>query len=304
MLGIGRGVTGFSPRSGAICQRGTWEVVNGRVSSSTGASWAYLTKDGISARNCVIDVHIKAQGFGTQFGGLTSRHPGGDGDTNLLIGKLQRHASTTALDRLFVYERPLALGEYFRDIGTPPRQARCRLITLDAEVWMECDTDQDGVFDVTLPRRPLTQVLGSGLVGVAGFALTSMDDFAYFDAVLVPVAGPDARVGTTFPLRLSTPSPNVPFLGLLSFGNAGIPLAERAVRLTLDEMLTTSLGSAVALGLVGLTDSAGYATPGVVIPNVLNLVGFRLFVAAVTIDPLQPFAIGHISNEQFFRIRS
>ncbi|MBK9129557.1 MAG: hypothetical protein IPM13_17490 [Phycisphaerales bacterium] len=285
-------------------QRGMWEVVDGRIASVSGATWAYITKDGLTARNCVIDGHFKAQGFGIQFGGLTTRHPGGDVDANLLMGKLQRNGSATTFDRMFAYERPLALGEYFVDLRTPTRQARVRMITLDSEFWLECDGNFDGVFEESLPRRPIAQVFGSGLVGMAGFANTTMDDFAFFDAVLVPQPGAMARVGSTFALHLSTPSPGVTFLGLLSLGRDGIPLGERAVPLTLDEMLTTSLSSAAALGLLGTTDGAGGAYPGLRIPNVRSLIGLRVFAAAVTIDVTQPFAIKHISNEQFFTIQS
>lgn len=284
-------------------QRGTWQVRNGRISVTSGSLWAYLTKDGITAQNSVLDGEFFFTGTGVQFAGLTSHHPGGNLDSNLLMVKIQNNGGVADFDRIFSYERPVALGTFFVDIPGGTVDAYCRMITLDTEFWIECDADRDGVFEVVVPPRPITQVVGPGLVGMNCFATSEADNFEYFDAVFVPQVGAVPRVGTTYGLRLTTPTGIAPFLGMLSFGNAGIPLGTRAVPLSLDPLLIASLGSPSAFGLVGVTDPIGKATPGLIIPNILSLVGITLFTSAVTIDPTKPFGIGHISNEQAFTVQ-
>src|SRR5690606_14751586 len=45
----GPGVPGWTQ------QRGNWQIQNGRMSVTSGATWAYITKDGLMAQDCVLD---------------------------------------------------------------------------------------------------------------------------------------------------------------------------------------------------------------------------------------------------------
>lgn len=295
----------FSYPNGAVVpnwtvRNGAWQVQSGRLSATSGAVWAYITKDGISARNSVLDGDFYFVGAGTQFAGLTSRHYGGAGDTNLLMVKIQNNGGVADFDRVFAYERPLALGTFFADIPGGTVAATCRMVTLDGEFWMEVDANQDGIYEQALPRRPITGLLAAGEVGMNGFVTSEMDNFEYFDAVLVPTVGSVPRIGTRYSLDLDTPSPTVPWLGFLALGNAGFPIdVPRRIPLSLDALFTASLG----LGIAGVTDGSGKATMTIPLPNNASLVGLDVFAGAVTIDRSRPFAIGHIANESHFEIQ-
>lgn len=296
----------FNYANGAVVpgwtqQRGTWQVNSGRIGVTSGSLWAYITKDGLSAKNSVQDGQFFFVGAGTQFAGLAARHPGGNLDTNLLMVKIQNNGGLADFDRIFSYERPQALGTFYVDIPGGTLQAECRMITLDNEFWIEIDADLNGKYELSLPRRPIVSVTGPGLQGMNCFGTSEMDDYEFFDAVLVPQLGSLPQIGTTYTLDLDTPSANVPWLGLLSLGKAGIPLdVPRAVPLTLDALLITTLGGLP--GLTGITDALGKATPTIAVPNNIFLIGLEVYASAVTLDLSQPFAIGHIANEHYFKI--
>ena len=282
-------------------QRGTWQIQNGRVSATSAATWAYITKDGLTATNCVLDAEFFVGGTGVQFAGLTARHPGGSLDSNLLMVKIQNNGGVVDFDRVFSYERGAA-GSTFADIPGGTQSAYCRMITLGNEFWMEVDADKDGIFELQLARRPISLVTAPGLVGMNAYQASEMDNFEYFDAVLLPQATSIPRPGSTYQVDLHTPTAGVPWMGALALGNAGVPIGARRIPLTPDSFLVGSLGAS-GLGLVGVTDANGGATLSIPIPPIPALVGARLFTAAFTLDPTQPLNIGHISNEQFFEIQ-
>lgn len=288
-------------------RRGDWQVLSGRVSAALSGTWSYLTKSGLQAATGVLDADMYFSPFGVQFVGLTMRHQGSTEDTDLLMVKLQSSGGTGAtagFDRLYAYERPLPLGSYFTSLSRMTRQARLRMVTMANEFWVELDGDRDGVFELALPRRPISRVLAPGFLGVSGYEFCEIDELRFFDAVLTPEPLAVPRIGAAYRLQLDTPSANVVWFGILSLGRAGLDVGQgRKVPLTLDDLFTISLGSAPALGLVGVTDANGDARPSLTIPPQPSLVGFNLYMGAVTIDQTKPFWIGHISNEQHVRVR-
>lgn len=283
-------------------QRGTWQVQGGRLSSTAGSTWSYITKDGITATNSVVDgTFYFSTAAAVQFGGLTSRHPGGSADANLLMAKIQNNGGVADFDRVFCYERS-GNGSTYADIPGGTIAARCRMITLGNEFRFEVDADMNGLFEQSLAANPITVVTGAGMVGMTAFQTSEMDDFSYFDAVLVPQAGATPRVGTNYDLRLASTTPGSPFIGMLSSGKAGLPIGGgRAIPLTADGILGASIGLA-ALGLAGVTDANGNATTAIPIPSIPSLIGARLYTSFFTIDPARPLAIGDISNEHGFVI--
>lgn len=283
-------------------QRGTWQVLSGRLSATSGGTWAYITRDGTSATNSVLDgTFYYSAASSVQFGGFTARHPGGSADANLLMTKIQNNGGAADFDRCFAYERVFGSSTY-ADIPGGTLSAHCRMVTLDNEFWMEVDADMDGLFEFALPPKTITNIFSAGFVGMTAYQTTEMDDFEYFDAVLLPQVGAAPRLGSSYGLRLATPSPSVPWLGMLSGGNAGFPIdATRSIPLTLDGILNATIGSA-GLGLIGVTDPNGNVTTAIPIPQDPTLVGLRLYVGAVTIDQNQPLGVGHISNELAFEI--
>lgn len=292
---------------GWTARRGEWQVSSGRVSATTSATWCYLTKDGVSAATGVVEAELFFSPFGIQFVGLTMRHNGGAEDTDLLMIKLQSSGgtgSTAGFDRLYAYERPLPLSTWFTALTRAIRQARVRMITRTNEFWVELDGDRDGIYELALPRRPITRVFNPGFLGVSGFEFCELDELKFYDATLTPEPLAVPRVGASYRLQLDTPTANALWFGILSLGRAGLDVGQgRKVPLTLDDLFTISLGSAPALGLIGTTDANGDASPAVPIPPQASLVGFNMFMAAVTIDQTKPFWVGHISNEQHIRIR-
>lgn len=283
-------------------QRGTWQVNNGRLSATSGSTWAYITADGLSATRSVLDGRFFFVGTGVQFAGLTSRHPGGNVDANLLMVKIQNNGAAADFDRVFVYERNVALGTFFVDIPGGTTDAFCRMITLDGEFWMETDADRDGVYELVTPRRPITQALTGTLVGMNGFQTSEMDDFEFFDAVLTPQPGATARVGQNYDLVLSTPALNTVWFGLIALGNGGFPLGARRIPVDPDFLAEGTFGNP-AFGLIGATDATGNAAVSIPVPPLPAIIGLRCFVSAVTGDQAQPFGVGHISNEQAFVIQ-
>lgn len=284
-------------------QRGAWQVQSGRLSLAPGGSgWSYITRDGITAGNCVLDgTFYYGTTAGVQFGGLASRHPGGNGDTNLLMTKIQDNGATPDFDRLFCYERG-ATGNTYVDIPGGTQAARLRMVTLDSEFWCEVDADMDGYYEQVLAGNSITAVLNPGLVGMAAYTYSQMDDFKYFDAVLAPQPNAVPHIGANYDLRLATTMPWTPCLGALSLGSAGIPLGDgRMVPLSFDGFLVRTFGM-MSLGMFGVTDANGRAAVSIPLPPLPALVGMRLFTGFFTLDPNRPLSIGDISNEHGFVI--
>jgi hypothetical protein len=175
------------------------------------------------------------------------------------------------------------------------------MITTATEFWMETDANRDGVYELLLPRRPITLPLAGTLVGMNAFQTSEADNFEFFDAVLTPQPGAVSQVGQPYVLDLATPAPNAAWLGLVGLGNTGFAIGSRAIPVDADGIAILTFGNA-ALGLTGVTDANGDAVVNFQIPPLPFLAGFRMFIGAMTLDGNQPFAIGHISNEQAFVI--
>ena len=93
-------IDGFNYPNGPVVpgwtqQRGAWQVINGHIGITSDALWSYITKDGLSPKNCVLDGEFFYVGAGVHFGGLTSRHPGGNIDNNLLMVKIRDNGATS-----------------------------------------------------------------------------------------------------------------------------------------------------------------------------------------------------------------
>ncbi len=277
--------------------RGVWTVVNQRVASTSGVVWAYMTKDGFSAKDSVLDCDVFYAGSGIQFAGVTSRHPGTTLDANMILAKVQDNGGSPDLDSCWLYER--GFGTPLSKTSLPGMQsARCRLITLDNTAHMLLDADSNGTFETDVGTRPLTTVLASGLVGLTAFQSSQVDNFRYFDAVLVAAPSSTPTIGTTYTMQLRAPQPqNTVFFCAASLRNTGIPIDSRKLPLSVDALLQMSLATPAVFGFVGLLDANGDGAPKLHIPNDRSLVGFSMFVAGVTLVASAPSGIGNISND-------
>jgi hypothetical protein len=288
----GPSIPGWTSRTSTTA---VWSVTNGRLVKSGGSTNDYLTLDGVTAKNCVVDLEVYYGGSGVQYGGLTVRHPGTSASSPLLYCKLQDNGAAADLDRVFIYENGGA-GQTYADVGAGVTAGNIRLVVLDNQVTMLIDKDMNGVFDQTVPGKPLTAVLGAGMVGVSTYQATQIDNFKYYDGVLAEQSPP--KIGTTYNVRFATPAPQyTPWLAGFSLTNSGLPFGNRAIPLGADALLGLTLGNAGALGLAGITDVNGDGMLAFPIPNNPALVGFAFFAAAITIDGTKPFTLGTISQD-------
>ena len=286
-------IPGWTPRN-----NGNWSISNGRLTKTGGSSPDFLTKDGITAKNCVLDLEVFYGAVsGVQHGGLTARHPGTSTTTPALFCKIQDNGGTTDLDRCFVYENG-GSGSAYTDIVPGVQTARIRLVTLDNTATMLIDTNKDGTFDLTVGPRTLTVMLGSGLVGCSITSSCQVDNFKFFDGVLAEKSGSVPKIGTTYNLRFATPAPRfTPWAAGFALSSGGIPLGSRAVPLGLDPLLDLTLSNAGALGLTGITDANGDGNLAFPIPNNPALIGFAFFAGAFTLYGTMPFHVGVISQD-------
>ena len=285
---------------------GTWAVKNGRL-TGTGAGWRFITKKNFLAKDCVLDGTFYFAGAGIQFGGLAARQPGKGSGTNLVLGKIQNNWGGTGFDQAYIYELPLK-HIYTNLVRRGIPSAGLRLILLDDQAWLRLDTDRDGLYESTLGPVALGHVQGAGLIGLGSYGPTEMDDFKFYDAVLMEFPGSVPKIGTPYLMRFHAPPTKAwgftPYLCFASLSNRGVPLKARRIPLGADSMILLSMAVPnVFSRFIGILDSKGNAYPEIRIPNDPSLSGLVLYVAGFTLDPRKPFGIGAISNDHRIRIR-
>lgn len=269
---------------------GTWAISNGRLVAS-GSGWRYINKDGITAKDCVMDGEFFLVTSTLQFGGLTGRHPGGTSTTNLVMCKIQNNSSpgpVTAFNRCYIYEQPG--GSVYQDVPLPrPTTVFCRMILLDARAWMLVDADQNGTFEMTVGPYPLTSVLGTGLVGMNSYGPCEMDNFKFYNAVLVDATGnpaPQPGASLKFALRGRI---GAAYQAASSLGRSGISIGSgRSIPLAVDSLFFLTLSRAaptIFANYVGFLDINGDGTLQVNLPKASALVGVTFYTAFITFDP-------------------
>lgn len=299
------------PASGWTVQSGTWQVKNQKMITTT-TVWGYVTKDGISAFNCVVEADCKWNVPAVQFAGAAARHAGTAADDAVMCKIQSNGATVQGYDTAWCYERP-GSATAITGIAPPLTSVRVRLVVLNNTATMSIDTDGNGTFDRVVPVKTLTAHAGPGLVGITGYTQAAaaanpseIDNFAYYAGVLVERAGSLPKVGTSYQMDFYAPvTQPTPFMGAASLTSGTIPIGgNRGIPLAIDPLLTLSLSAGGALGLVGMTDATGKAAPTFNIPNIPSLVGLDIFTSVFALDPQQPLGIGAISNNHYFKIQS
>ena len=225
--------------------RGVWTVRNQRIASTSGSLWAYITRDGLTAKDSVLDGEVFVSGTALQFAGVTSRHAGTNLDNNLVMCKAQ---GSGVFNTAWIYERAIGAAVSRSGVFSVPT-ARVRLITLDNTARMLMDIDGDGSFELDIGTKTLTTVLGSGLVGMTAYGAAELDNFKYYDAVLVGAPASTPRIGTTYTMQLRAPQPqNTVFFCAASLKNTGIPIDTRKLPLSVDALLQLSLTTPSVFG--------------------------------------------------------
>jgi hypothetical protein len=287
---------------------GTWTFQNGQATQTAGV-WGYLTLQGISLYNCVVECDVY---WGTtaavKFGGVAARHPGTAADDACMVKVQSNGATVMGFDTLWNYERPSGGALAQTAIAPLMTATRIRLVCLNGEGWLYHDSNQDGVFDKMVGPKPYTGHPAAGELGITGYAQNSaaavIDNFAYYDAVLTDDGSTTPIIGTNHLMTLTTPATRItPFICAAALSNGtkngikgGIPIGGgRWVPLAPDPILNLSLALGGPLGLVGITDAQGVGKPTLNIPNDRALIGLSLVLAGVTLGG--PTGFESISND-------
>lgn len=294
-------IPSLPPVLGWTIQDGSFSVVNGRLRGDGSSTWAYITKDGANALNCVIEAEMFTVGTALQFCGLTARYTSA---TSTLMCKVQQNsASSNGWNYVYLYQRTTGKTTQAPLAKFSP-SVIARMIVLDGSYTMQVDFDKDGAYDQTILSAPITTMNSAGGTGLNVYRTAELDNFKYFDAILQPQGAAQPKIGTTFQMDLKTEGTQLtPWRIALSLGNKGFPIGTRRIPLDVDPVFNLSLALSGPLGLGGLTDSSGDATPGLVIPNQPVLIGLGVFAAAITLDGSKPEGIGYISNDLHIRFQ-
>ncbi|MCA8957202.1 MAG: hypothetical protein KDC87_14095 [Planctomycetes bacterium] len=286
--------------TGWTAHSGKFEVLGGKLITDGAPVWSYLTKDGYKPTNCVIDVEAGYYGIpnaSVQFVGAVARFAQ---DKDTLMGKIQENNTATAdFDRGFLLERtPSGTTTLWRELNTKvPNSAILRFMVVGNRMWMQVDEDKNGRFEQTLTTT-IQSTLTAGLIGVCIWGLSELDNFEYHDSVLRGADNAVPRIGTTYPMELTTTARRAtPWRIVLSASNQGFAFGSRRIPVARDAFFELSLAHGSVLGLQGDTDASGKAKPGLVIPNVESLIGFTVFATAVTLDATRPEGVDNITNE-------
>jgi hypothetical protein len=125
------------------------------------------------------------------------------------------------------------------------------------------------------------------------------DTWEYGFAASIRLSG-STNPGGRVDLQLRTMSDNgLPYQAASSLGTGPIPIDQRKLRLSPDELLRVSTSNAlpgIFSGYSGLLDARGEANAAIRLPAIPALVGTRIHTAFVTLDPKAPSGIRSISN--------
>lgn len=114
---------------------------------------------------------------------------------------------------------------------------------------------------------------------------------------LMPVK-PDVPIGGPSNFRINFPLfPEKTFVAALSFGHApGFPVGNYRLHLNPDPLFFVSLVNPALFRNNGTLNKGGLGTATLMVPDIGALVGIRIFVGAVVIDPQRKDGIGEASN--------
>ncbi len=285
--------------------KGNWNAVSNQAESEQVFAWQYCTIPTIpNIQDACVECDVRYNPSSTQalqFGGVALRMNGAATDTNLLMVKIQDNNSSGDFDSLWLYERPGgATSNLTWGMAT---SARVRLLAIDNDVMAMADTNNDGVFDVVL-RRTVALAPTPGPVGIDGFGGALIDNFAFYDAVIMPLSSnPTPTPGAKIDYKLRG-FPNAAYQVATSLGNSGIALPSGAiVPLSLDQLFFASVSGnlpTVFQGYTGVMDSNGDASASLQLPPIPALTGITLFTSFMN---LAGTTFLNVSNEDHLTIQ-
>ncbi|MBN2193422.1 MAG: SBBP repeat-containing protein [Polyangiaceae bacterium] len=132
------------------------------------------------------------------------------------------------------------------------------------------------------------------------------DGFVAKVALMLLVASGRPGIGAKVNLELTaSDSTGLTYLVGSSLGTGPIPIDQRQIELSPDNLLVASVGGylpSVFRGYMGVIAATGTATATIQIPNAPALVGVRIYSAFVTLKPSAPSGVQSISNTVDFTI--
>ena len=285
----------------------TWAIQNQRLVPTGGRGFHYITNDLFKQiGDCVLDVDVfYPPAVSLHYGGVCARHPGGPGEAGLVMVKLQDNSSGGNYNTMWMYERPGG-AQAISPLPQSTLAGTVRMIVKGSTSWQQLDSNMDGTFDVKGAARPFAAATtnANGLIGICGYNGAEMDNWKYFEGVLLEDVGSSPKIGTTYTMVFSAPlgaAGVMPWAGTLSLGKTGIPLpGGRRLPQSLDALFNVSVG----IGIGGLlTTMAPEAKFNVPIPNMPALIGLTVYACGLGLDGARPLGIGAISNDHGFTIQ-
>ncbi|MBN2492237.1 MAG: hypothetical protein JXQ29_15430 [Planctomycetes bacterium] len=263
--------------------RGVWQATGQEAQAQDSFLWQYLTLPNLLYQDCAAECTVLYNPSATnklQFGGVALRVNDGKNDSDLVMVKVQDNDSSGDFDSIWLYARPS--GSTSKTSIPGFLKARVRLAVLDTTAVAFVDDNMDGTWDHTL-RLALTMTVKPGPAGVDGFGGVLIDDFAFFDGVILDdPTSPAPTPGAEVPLKLRG-FPNGPYQAATSLGKSGIVLYDgRIIPLTTDSVLVASVTNTLPMifkNYRGVCSSSGDATIRIAIPNIPVLKGITLYTA-------------------------
>lgn len=289
---------------------GNWTCSSTRAFSQDRARMQHLVQPKIVQRDCAVQCVVFPRSNFLQYAGPSLRvnNPGSGLFGSDLIRMSVRDSDSDGRWDFYVLDEHLSNGvlNILRSGNLPTITPRAvvRLTALDQRLVGEIDCDGDGKWDVSVSAKT-TLTAKPGPVGVSGYSRIAVDDFRFYDAVILhDASATKPSIGTEFRMVLRGPA-GAPYVAASSFGNYGVVLSSTsAIPLSPDILLAVTARNqlpTIFRGFVGTLDTNGDGRLSIRIPRTGGLVGVTLFTAFVNFRAGQVLAI---SNDFQFTVKS
>jgi len=186
----------------------------------------------------------------------------------------------------------------------PSKRVQIRLVFYKGQAIGRVDIDMDGLFDLSVPvkvQQTATPVLGT--CGLLGQASVAIDNFNFYDALLLPRNR--CQIGRNYQMHLwATPLKPVPVAepyvcGCAFFASPKVQLLQsyRFIPIFPGPLTLLSLGGyGIFMDFSGFLNNQSEATPHIRVPDEPSIVGLGFFTTGLTLDARLPDGIANIAQ--------